>query len=118
MNLGPEYPELLADLAVQLRDLLTKSGMPADKAEQTARAAAEHVRLHWGGQIVYVPTGSRYETRQQWSEIWSKFNGKNVSQLAQEFRKTEVQIYYILRQMREQMQRELQPDLLESSKPV
>jgi Mor family transcriptional regulator len=79
MNLGPEYPELLADLALQLREfLITDAGVEPDKADKLARDAVENVRQNWGGQLIYVPTGLGHEVQQRWQEIWDKFTGDNV----------------------------------------
>lgn len=112
MNLGPEYPELLEDMAAQLRLQLVAHSLPGCAADEIARAITEHIRHHFGGQTIYVPTGRWFDARQEWELIWAKFNGKNVTDLARSFNKTESQIYSILRQMREKKLRELQPDLL------
>ncbi len=114
MKLGPEYPELLTDLALQLRQSLINRGRTAEEADEIARHATEHVRRHWGGQIVYIPKGDRYEAKAQWREIWAKFTGNNVPQLAAEYDLTEIHVYYIIRQMRAEEQARLQPSLFES----
>jgi|CXWL01.1.fsa_nt_gi Mor family transcriptional regulator len=112
MNLGPEYPELLADLALQLRELLIeKAHLPNDQAELIAREAAEHVRKDWGGQIIYVPTGLGHDVQQRWLEIWNKFKGDNVSELASEFGCSEIHIYRIIKRMREIERRKTQGQL-------
>lgn len=112
MNLGPEYPELLADMALQLREfLIEEAGVAEDKAEAFARDAAERVRQNWGGQLVYVPTGLGHEVLQRWEQIWAKFSGDNVPALAKEFDCTEIHIYRIIRRMREVERRKLQRPL-------
>jgi Mor family transcriptional regulator len=49
------YPELLADLVVQLGRQLEKTGIAAERAGAIAFAVAEHAREHWSGFPIYVP---------------------------------------------------------------
>lgn len=115
MQFKPNYPELLADLALQLRDFLTERGLDAAEAEDAAREAAEHVRQHWGGQVVYIPLGLSAAVMRRWEEIWTKFRGDNVPQLAREYKCSEVHINRILRKLREVKRRDVQREMFPAS---
>lgn len=95
------YPELLADMFTKLREILIKrGGLGAEKADECAMEAAEAIRRDWGGQIIYVPTGLGYDVMERDREIWSKFTGHNVYQLAKEYELTEIHIYRVIAKMR------------------
>lgn len=111
MKFGPEYPELLADLALQLHELLVQNGIDAGHAEDLARKHAEGVRQRWGGQLVYVPTGMGHELMQRWQEIWDKFKGDNIAELAREYGYSEMTIYRIIKRKREAETRRLHGDM-------
>lgn len=114
MNLGPEYPELLAELAMQLHATLIQAGIEPATASRIARDCAERIRQDWGGQIIYVPIGQGFDTMQRWQEIWGKFKGDNVAELAREYKLTEVHVYRIVSKMRELERRSRQSDLFPS----
>lgn len=112
MNLGPEYPELLADLALLTREfLIDRAHVPSEQAELFARELAERVRHNFGGQIIYVPTGMGHDVAQRWQQIWNRFKGDNVPELAREFDCTEIHIYRVIRRMREIERRKTQGQL-------
>jgi Mor family transcriptional regulator len=112
MNLGPEYPELLADLALLTREfLIDRARMPADQAELLARELAEHVRRDWGGQIIYVPSGHGHDVAQRWQQIWAEFKGDNHADLARKFDCNVTHIYRIIRRLREIERRKTQGSL-------
>jgi Mor family transcriptional regulator len=110
-ELDPEYPEILEEMAAHLTKFLTERGMDPKAAGEAAFSATEHVRANVGGRVVYIPFGVSYEAQKRWEEIWEKFNGGNVVQLAREYDCTEVHINRILRQMRERKRREVQGDM-------
>jgi len=105
MNLGPDYPELLADMATHVFKCLKDSGVPEPLAAEIAMKAAERVRQNFGGQVVYVSLGRSHEALKRWEELWAKFTGDNQPQLAREYGCTEVHIYRVLRRMREAKRR-------------
>lgn len=91
----PEYPEILIDLAQlicqRLADLL-----PPVVAEDLTRELVEDIRLKWGGGLIYIPRGSRYERKQRDAKIWREFNGRNHAQLASRYGLTLSCVYDIL----------------------
>ena len=106
LTFHPEYPEVLADLALlihqRLRDLL-----PPTIAADLARELAEDVRLKWGGGLIYIPQGARYERQQRDGQIWREFNGRNHAALARRHGLTLSCVYDILARERARRQTEL-----------
>lgn len=73
----PLYPELLTDLSDQWKELLLEKGMPEDEAAKLAFELVEFLRNHWGGMLIYIPSGKRYELSLRDKEIVEEFNGEN-----------------------------------------
>ena len=118
LNLEPEYPEVLAQIAAHVFECLKESGVPKERAAEIAIGAAERVRQNLGGQMTYIPFGLAHEVLKRWEEIWAKFTGDNQLQLAREYGCTEVHIYRILRRMREVKLRDVQDDIfIKPAKP-
>lgn len=99
LTFPPEYPEVLADLATliyrRLCDLL-----PTAVAADLARELAEAVRLEWGGGMIYIPQGARFERQQRDATIWREFNGRNHAELARRHGLTLSCVYDILARSR------------------
>jgi Mor family transcriptional regulator len=111
---GEKYPELLADLAEQAAQLLcSKGGIESKLAAEIGQELAEHLRAHWSGAGIYIPKGISYELSQRDLEIWNKFNGRNVRELAREHDLTEVRIYQILNTVRRAEVKRRQSDLFQ-----
>ena len=76
-----EYPPVLADLA----DLLARplqACMDDDAARAVAKEQAEEVRRWWGGSLIYIPQGARYDRQQRDEAILQEFDGRNHAALA------------------------------------
>lgn len=109
-----KYPQLLADLATHVAKFLEERlGIPQTDAEAAGFNTAEHVRELWGGQMLYIPEGVSFETRKRYEEIWGKFDGKNVSELAVEYGLSVQQLYKIIRIMRAESVRKNQHKLFD-----
>lgn len=107
LEFPPEYPEILADLANLIQARLSDQ-LPEERAADLARELAEDVRLKWGGGLIYIPQGARYERHQRDADIWRGFNGRNHAELARRHNLTLSCVYDIL--ARERLRR--QGDLL------
>jgi len=70
------------------------------RAEQASTSIAERVCRELGGQTLYIPRrlGSRLIKRDE--EIFAKFTGDNVAELARAYDLTESRIYSIIRKER------------------
>lgn len=96
-----KYPEILTDIAGMLREFHLGRGVAPDEAGKLAFEEAEVLRQNLGGQLVYIPLGKGHEALKRWTEIWGKFTGDNVPQLAAEYKVSEAYVYQIIRRMRE-----------------
>lgn len=111
VNAAVEYPELLTDLADKLTEALVARGLDREKAREVGKEAAEFVRGEWGGQLVYIPKGTRFDLTQRDLEIWREFNGHNHADLVRKHGVTIQRIYQIVAAMREQELRKRQGSL-------
>jgi Mor family transcriptional regulator len=111
MDFGPDYPELLVELAAHLQECLIENGMPNQQATELALKATERVRLNFGGQVIYIPFGAAHEVLKRWEEIWEEFTGDNQPQLARKHQCSEVHINRILRKMRAAKLRSVQREI-------
>lgn len=111
MIFDKDYPELLSDTALHLRDLLVQLGISEEQAEFAAREAVEVIRVNWGGQVLYFAKGVTYQATQRDVEIWRKFKSDNAPELAKEYRLSTRMILYIVKRMRELERSRRQLDL-------
>lgn len=108
------YPELLTDLAIQVGVLLKNRNVDPSEADLIGLEVAEHVRNHWGGQMIYIQKGLSHDTRLKWQRIWDEFTGDNVKELATRHDLTEVQVYRIIKVMRAEHTRKTQLSLIDT----
>lgn len=106
-----EYPELLADLARIVSEVLRKNGRSNDDSDRIALEAAEAVRRDWGGGLMYIPKGVQFTLAQRDLEIWNDFRGDNVRELAHKYHLSDKQIYSVIAKVRAVHVRRTQPDM-------
>ena len=99
----PKYPELITNLAEILADLLREKGHDQVAANEIAFQAAESVRREFGGQLLYIPKGTAFDTGERDAEIYRKFDGQNTKELAHEYDLSEQTVYRILARVRRAM---------------
>lgn len=105
------YPELLADLADQVAAKLTEAGIDVERAAEIGFSIAEHIRINWSGQNLYLPKGVQYQLSRRYIEIFERFNGINHEALAREYNLTVMRIYQIVKAVRAEMVRKRQGSL-------
>ena len=93
--------ELLQDLAAKVAEQVMAS-MQADAkhAQDIGDAVATAVARDWGGQNVYIPMDHAARLAERNAQIFARYTGDNVSQLAAEYRLSEQAIYRIITAMR------------------
>lgn len=92
--------EVLEDLATKLDQELGKEGVEPEAATRIAVDVTEKMRLHWGGQSLYFPSGVRSKTSRRDAEIWNAFTGFNYAELAREHGLSEMRIRQIITRIR------------------
>lgn len=105
--------ELYTDLIDHATDLLVDYGVAREAAAHAATALANHLADHWGGSTICFPKDVAYHLAQRDLDIYKKFNGRNHLQLAREFNLTENAIYRIVKQVRQQVIKDQQPDMFD-----
>ena len=89
-----------------------------ERAEAVGLSAAEHVREHFGGQVVYVPKDAAFKTKQRWQVMWNEFTGHNHADLARKFGMGVHGVYRVLAIMRAEHRRRAQADMFEQAQPA
>lgn len=102
-ELGDRYPLLLEEVAAQMRANLEEQGYPSAQAAAAAERVAEHLRKFLGGTWQYIPKGYHYDLDRRDREIYEKFNGRNQTELCDEYGITRVRLYQILQQVRAEL---------------
>lgn len=87
------YPDVLQDVAEVLGTALLKRGLSQVEAEAIGWEVAEHLRLNFGGGIVYIPKGTGYSLGRRNAEIRRRLAaGESRGALAREFNLSLMQI--------------------------
>lgn len=95
-NTFHNWPQALIDIRETIKSGAQREGYHDDEAGQIATRATLDLAEYAGGRQVYIPRVARLRRALRDAEIWEKFTGDNVSQLAREYRLTEQRIYNIL----------------------
>lgn len=101
------YPELLGDVLTAMQQELHAEGLDVTSSNDIAWRVTEKVRDAWGGQLVYIPSGSKYDAIRRYEAIWQAFNGHNHAELARKFGVSEQTIYNAIGEMRKRNQLKL-----------
>ncbi len=94
------WAPLLADLVGVIESALRRCGAPKEQALSHAGSCVLAVAEFLGGRMVYLPRGHRLKVAIRDEEIFRRFAGNNVKELAEEFGLTDIHIYSILRRQR------------------
>lgn len=97
---------VLDDARDHVATALGKNGISQDIAERAADFVREHLRAHWGGQMIYFTKdlGEGKEARN--IAIYRKWNGNNMDELMEEYRLSMNQIYRCIRLGAEALRRQ------------
>lgn len=97
-----KYPEILADLRDELRQILIAAGADAEKAGDLSMLAAERMRHKWGGMQVYICKGRDWQLSSRDHEIFRRWNGVNKLALCQEYNISAQRLYQICAMVRKE----------------
>ena len=98
------YPELLAELLTMLALELRQAGLDVTSANDIAWRTVERVRDSWGGQVIYIPSGNRFDSVKRYEAMWQAFDGRNHAELARKFGVSEQTVYNAISLMRKRAQ--------------
>lgn len=108
-----DYPEVMREIAELVTRHLVDVGIDPDRASAIGEAAAESVREHHGGTLLYLPKGHTMRTRRRWQAIWDEFTGTNHEALALKHGVNVKAVYKILGVMRAEQRKKTQGDLFQ-----
>lgn len=112
MNNSDKYPEIFEGIAAHAAEQLVETGLvDKERAADIGLSIAEFVRKNWSGMYVYLPKGITFDLDKKYHEIFQKFNGFNVPELAREYDLSEIRIYQIVKRVRTEEIRRRQRDL-------
>lgn len=95
-----DYPEVLSEIAHHLGTRLIDCGVGETKANEAAFEAVESVRRMYGGQLIYIPRGIKFDSSERDREIYRKYLGNNIPELASEYQLSAAAIYRIVARVR------------------
>lgn len=117
MSTMQNYPELLADIADRIGDLLQAEGIEPEKAADIGLQAAEHVRKNYSGQLLYLPSGRQYELAARDKEIYQRYQaGETHSAISVAYGISVVRVYQVIKRLREDEIQRRQPDMFSSKR--
>lgn len=112
-----DYPEVMREIAGLVQRCLVDAGIEPQRAQAIGENAAESVREHYGGTLMYLPKGHTMKTRRRWRAIWDDFTGANHEALARKHGLNVKAVYKVLAIMREYNRKRTQLDMFEAARP-
>jgi Mor family transcriptional regulator len=109
-----EYPEILSDMQAIIHEEAESMAIETTTAKELATRATDRIASQWAGQQIYIPEALGFKLQSRDMEIWKKYNGRNRRQLCQEYDITDAWLRKILKAMREESKKRLQPELFEA----
>lgn len=95
-----DYPEILSEIAHHLAAKLIDCGINETRANEASFEAVEYIRKMYGGQNPYIPRGIKFNANERDEEIYRKYQGDNIQELASEYQLSIVSIYKIVAKFR------------------
>lgn len=96
-----KWPAQLVEFLQVLEAMHRRKGLAADAAFANARDVVLALATHLGGRQFYLPRGDRLAIALRDAEIWHRFDGRNVAELAAQHGLTEIHLYAVLRRQRD-----------------
>lgn len=93
-------PELIDDLEANLSAFLSETSLSEAEAESISAAFIDYLMHEWGGQVIYIPTGTRsIRIHQRDVDIYRDFRGDNHHELSKKYNISMQWIYKIIKRM-------------------
>ncbi len=100
-------PELLTFICDTLADRLRRCGIGTHDTNEISLDVTDSLRKEFGGQMIYFPKGRLIDADEDAEETYDAFmNGKNIPELAREFKCSMVCIYVRISRVRAKRQAE------------
>jgi Mor family transcriptional regulator len=106
-----KWPKALVDLVSVIEAAHLRAGDAPEVAQRRAFVTVRALSNYAGGRQLYMPKGDVLERALRDREIWGKYKGNNIDDLAETFDLTVVQIYSIIAEQRTLHRNRIQPSL-------
>lgn len=107
-----KWPKALADLVTVIESANGRAGDDQDAARDRAVIIVRALSKYAGGRQLYIPKDDVLERALRDREIWNRFQGNNVDELASTYKLTAVKVYSIIAEQRLLHRQKVQPSLL------
>lgn len=109
---------LMLGIREAVEQVLTAGGVEKHDATACGLVIADNLRQAWVRNIIHIPFDISYKRMQRNKQIFEAFDGSNHSKLAKDHKMSVQAIYRIVKQMRADYIRRLQPDMFTDQQPV
>ena len=109
-----KWPQTLTDMIGVIEGVYLRAGDTPEAARRRAFRAVRALAGYMGGRVLYLPKGDSLDRFLRDREIWERFDGTNIDELARRFERTTKQIYQIIAEQRAIQRKRSQPDLFGS----
>lgn len=106
-----KWPKALADLVTVIESANGRAGDDQDAARDRAVIIVRALSKYAGGRQLYIPKDDALERALRDREIWNRFQGNNVDELAATYKLTAVKVYSIIAEQRVLHRQKVQPSL-------
>ncbi|HTN30690.1 MAG TPA: Mor transcription activator family protein [Pseudomonas sp.] len=106
-----KWPKALADLVSVIEAAHLRAGDGPEVAQRRAFITVRALSRYAGGRQLYMPKDDVLERALRDREIWAKYKGNNIEDLADTFGLTVMQIYAIIAEQRTLHRQRIQPSL-------
>lgn len=106
-----KWPKALADLVEVIEASMIRAGDAPELAQRRAFVIVRALSHYAGGRQLYIPRGDTLERALRDRQIWGKYTGKNIEDLAAEFGLTTITVYSVIAEQRVLHRKRIQPSL-------
>lgn len=103
------FEDIIQSVAITIKSL----GYSENESLVTGSAVGDMFAQTWAGQVLSIPKDSRCKLMRLELEIYNKFDGRNVPELAMEYDMTERGMYKLIARTRKRLRENAQPGLFD-----
>lgn len=93
------------------QELVEALNIPQEQAEEVARQATNSICHRFARQLIYIPLDVEFKLTKRDLDLYNAWNGQNMEALVDQFQLSNVQIYKILKQVRQAQRAKNEPQL-------
>jgi Mor family transcriptional regulator len=93
------------------KELVDALAIPKEQADEVARQATNGICHRFARQAIYIPTDIQFDLTKRDLDLYNAWNGQNMDDLIIQFKLSAVQIYKILKQVRQAQRAKNEPQL-------